>query len=94
MTVVIRDDHKARRGYEVTAPARLMRTWRLLTAVNEELHVDGAGDAGARRAARMFNLLRQEVVHSISPSLAEEMHELLPSLDGYRAGRVPYPPRD
>ncbi|MER7545116.1 proteasome activator [Spirillospora sp. NPDC127506] len=81
MTVLIGDAREARRGYEVTSPTRLMRAWRLLTAVNEELHSEGIDDAGARRAAMVFNALRNEVVRSISPHLAAEVRELLPPLD-------------
>ncbi|MEV4678553.1 MULTISPECIES: proteasome activator [Actinomadura] len=81
MTVLIGDAREARRGYEVTAPTRLMRTWRLLTAVNEELHSGGVDDAAAHRAAMVFNALRNEVVRSVSPQLAEEVRELLPPLD-------------
>ncbi|TYB43926.1 hypothetical protein [Actinomadura chibensis] len=67
--------------HEVTAPLRLLRTWRLLTAVNEQLHADDADDAGAHRAAAMFNVLRDEVLRSVSPPLAEEVRGLLPPLD-------------
>ncbi|QKW36995.1 hypothetical protein HUT06_25745 [Actinomadura sp. NAK00032] len=81
MTVLIGNAREVRRGYEVISPTRLMRTWRLLTAVNEELHSDGADDAAARRAAMVFNALRSEVVRSISPRLAAEVRELLPPLD-------------
>ncbi|MEU8344810.1 hypothetical protein AB0C74_24175 [Spirillospora sp. NPDC048832] len=49
--------------------------------MNEELHADGADDAGARRAAMVFNALRNQVVRSISPELATEVRELLPPLD-------------
>ncbi|SPT51164.1 hypothetical protein [Actinomadura madurae] len=81
LTVVIGAGSEARKKYEVTAPTHLIRAWRLLTAVNEELHTEGTDDAGARRAARLFNVLRDEVVRSVSPPLAEEVRELLPPLD-------------
>lgn len=81
VTVLIGDAREACRGYEVTSPTRLMRAWRLLTAVNEELHSDGIDDVGARRTALVFNALRDEVVRSISPQLAAEVRDLLPPLD-------------
>ncbi|MFA1542695.1 hypothetical protein [Actinomadura monticuli] len=91
LIVVIGDAEESRRGYEVTSPTRLLRAWRLLTAVNEELHADGADEEGARRAAKIFNAVRDEAVHSISAPLAEEVRVLLPPLDedaGLAAARV------
>ncbi|WP_165966740.1 proteasome activator [Actinomadura sp. 7K507] len=81
MTVVIGQGHEARsKGYGVTAPTRLMRTWRMLTAVNEELHSGIADDAAVHRAAMVFNVLRKEAISSLSPSLADEVRKLLPPL--------------
>ncbi|TMQ90518.1 hypothetical protein ETD83_35115 [Actinomadura soli] len=81
MTIPIGDGREARQGYEVTAPTRLLRTWRLLSAMNEELHAAGADTAGAHRAAMMFNVLRDELIRSVSQPLAAEVRELLPPLD-------------
>ncbi|MFA1542641.1 proteasome activator [Actinomadura monticuli] len=82
LTVVIgAAGEEVQKDYVVTAPTHLMRAWRLLTAVNEELHAEGADDAEAHRAAMVFNVLRHEVINSVSPALAEEMRELLPPLD-------------
>ena len=88
MTVLIGDAREARRGYEVTSPTRLMRAWRLLTAVNEELHSKGIDDAGARRAAMVFNALRNEVVRSISPHLRGEVLPLLDEDSGVAGTRA------
>ncbi|TYK43607.1 hypothetical protein [Actinomadura decatromicini] len=80
-SIPIGGGREARNGCEVTAPIRLLRTWRLLTAVNEQLHADAADEAAAHRAATMFNVLRDEVLRSVSPPLAEEVRKLLPPLD-------------
>lgn len=76
----IGDASESRKGYEVTAPTRLLRAWQLLTAVNEELHADGTDDEAGRRAAKVFNLLRDDLVRSVSPPLAREVDLLLPRL--------------
>ncbi|MFI0411740.1 hypothetical protein [Actinomadura sp. 3N508] len=81
MTIPIGVGREAREGYEVTAPARLLRTWRLLSAMNAELHADDADEAGAHRAAMMFNVLLDEVARSVSAPLAAEMRALFPPLD-------------
>ncbi|MEU9020378.1 hypothetical protein [Actinomadura sp. NPDC048394] len=70
-----------RTGAKVTAPARLLRAWRLLTMLDREMHAGPYNDETCRRVGRLFNRVRGEVLASVSAPLAEEVRHLIPALD-------------
>ncbi|WP_067461220.1 proteasome activator [Actinomadura macra] len=80
ITVLIGESGESGRGHRVTEPARLMRIWKLLTAVNAELHAGAVTHAGVLRAARILGRIREDATRCVSPPLADELRRLIPPL--------------
>ncbi|HEU5023514.1 MAG TPA: hypothetical protein VFV01_01205 [Spirillospora sp.] len=88
IVILIGGPEEARRsGDKVIAPARLLRAWRLLTMLDREMHTGPHTDQESRRVGRLFDHVRGEILASVSASLADEVHRLIPAL-GERPGTV------
>jgi hypothetical protein len=81
LVILIGGPEEARRtGDSVTAPARLLRAWRLLTMLDQEMHAGRHVDEESHRIGRLFNRVRREILASVSAPLAEEARHLIPAL--------------
>ncbi|WP_208269716.1 hypothetical protein [Actinomadura nitritigenes] len=81
IVILIGGPEEARRtGGRVIAPARLLRAWRRLTMLDEEMHAGPHDEEEDRRIGRLFDRLRDEILASVSAPLAEEARLLIPAL--------------
>ena len=62
----------------VEAPDRVLRLWAMLNAANEDLHLAAVPPELVPRLQHVLEDVNAELERSVSPSLADEWHRLVP----------------
>ena len=75
--VIVLDAARAGEAYRVEAPDRVLRMFGLLTAARDELDLTSAPPEGRARVQRLLETVSRELERSVSPALADELHELV-----------------
>jgi len=65
-----------RHACRVEAPGRLLRTWFLLNAADQELHQVRPPPEAAPRLQHLLEAVRADLERSVSPALADELRHL------------------
>jgi Protein of unknown function (DUF2587) len=75
--VIVLDAARARDTYRVEAPDRVLRMFGLLEAAWDELDLTTVPPQDRTRVQRLLETVSAELERSVSPALADELHELV-----------------
>ena len=75
--VIVLDATRAGMVYRVEAPDRVLRMYGLLAAAGDELDLATVPPAGRARLQRLLEVVSAELERSVSPALADELHNLV-----------------
>lgn len=78
VVVVLRRSSGDRGEDRVEAPDRVLRLWAMLNAANEDLHRAAVPPESVRHLQQVLEGVNAELERSVSPSLADEWHRLVP----------------
>jgi Bacterial proteasome activator len=75
--VIVFDAARAEVAYCVDAPDRVLRMYGLLAAARDELDLTTLPPEGRARVQRLLEVVSAELERSVSPALADELHNLV-----------------
>jgi hypothetical protein len=75
--VIVLDAARAGNAYRVEAPDRVLRLFGLLEAARDELDLTTVPPHDRARLQRLLEAVSAELERSVSPALADELHELV-----------------
>ena len=78
VVVVLRKSSGERGEDRVEAPDRVLRLWGMLNSANEDLHLGALPPESVRHLQKVLEDINAELDRSVSPSLADEWHRLVP----------------
>ena len=75
--VIVLDATRADKAYRVEAPDRVLRMYGMLAAARDELDLATVPPDVRARLQRLLEVVSAELERSVSPALADELHNLV-----------------
>lgn len=78
VVVVLKRSSGERGEDRVEAPDRVLRLWAMLNTANDDIHLAAVPPESVRHLQHVLDEVNAELERSVSPSLADEWHRLVP----------------